>query len=230
MTQAFQQTEGIILKAIPFREEDAILSLFTQEAGVIKLFCRGARSPRKGSALSVPLTQVEVIYKERASDLFSCQEMRMIHSFFELRGHLLHLEVASDFLRVILSSQLIGKPAPQLYALLCYYLRKIPQIADPWVLATSFRLKLIKHEGLAPFPLGCGECLALLEEGGVQYGENWRCQKHPLPGGILGIFWTKEELDQVYRWANCQHYREICSDGISLELRQKLVLFFEDLL
>ena len=36
-----EKTEGIVLKAIPFKENDRILSLFTPDRGVMSLYVRG---------------------------------------------------------------------------------------------------------------------------------------------------------------------------------------------
>ena len=107
MSQVFQCTEGVILRVIPFRDYDQILSLFTSDAGLIKVIYKGSRSKRRrGQGLYMPLTQVEVIYCEKQGEIFSCHEMVCIESFTFLRKELVFLEVACDLLQVILTSQL----------------------------------------------------------------------------------------------------------------------------
>jgi DNA repair protein RecO (recombination protein O) len=44
---AIQRTEGIVLHTLSYRDYDQILTVFTREAGVIKLVMRGGLSPRR---------------------------------------------------------------------------------------------------------------------------------------------------------------------------------------
>jgi DNA repair protein RecO (recombination protein O) len=224
MSQDFQQAEGIILRAIPFRDHDQILSIFTQTVGVIKVLYRGSKT-QKIQGICQPLTKVGVFYREKKGEIFHCQELTLVESLSFLRKELLYLEVACDLLQVILTSQLIGKAAPQLYALLCIYLKKIPQTFNPWTLTVSFRLKLLKHDGLAAFPFVCSECQQLLQIAAyTRESEGW-CMNHQPLGSLV---WQQNELQQVYRLVNCQNYREICTDEIPLLLRNKVARFFEE--
>lgn len=225
MSQDFQHTEGVILRVIPFRDYDQILTLFTQDVGIIKVIYKGSRSKRRGvQGLCSPLAKVEVIYREKRGEIFSCQEMALINPFSPLRKELHHLEVACDLLQVILASQLVGKAAPQLYALLCFYFEKIPQTLNPWTLALSFRLKLLRHDGLVAFPLVCSECRQILETDAYTYeSEGWCLNHQPLGSQV----WRQDELQKIYRLANCQSFREISEERISFELQNKVAAFFE---
>jgi DNA repair protein RecO (recombination protein O) len=221
----WQHTEGIILREIPFQDYDQILTLFTSDAGMIKVLYKGSRSKRRGvQGLCIPLTKVEIVYREKSGEIFGCQEMTLVDSYSLLRKKLLHLNVACDLLQVILASQLVGKTAPQLYTLLSFFLEKIPQTAHPWTLATSFRLKLLRHDGLAPFPFICSECGQLLQTVAYTYASEGWCVKHQ-PAGCR--VWEQSELQHIYRLAVCQSYREICADEISSELQNKVEDFFE---
>ena len=214
MPQSFQSTDGIILRVIPFRDYDQILTLFTQGAGMIKVIYKSSRSKRKGvQGLCIPLTRVEVIYQERNSEIFSCHEMALVDSYRTLRQKLTDLEVACDLLQIIAGSQLLGKAAPQLYSLLCFYLERIPQTPNPWVLAMSFRLKLLKHEGVIAFPLICSECGGILVKSAFVRETDWRCRDHQLPGSI---FWEEEELQVIDRLTTCQNYRELITCPVFL--------------
>ncbi len=225
MSQDFQQTEGIILRAISFRDYDQILTLFTSDAGIIKVIYKGSRSKRRGvQGLCIPLTKVELVYREKRGEIFSCQEMTLVESFSYLRKKLLHLEIACDLLQALLVSQLVGKAAPRLYALLSFYLEKIPQISNPRTLAVSFRLKLLKHDGLVAFPFMCGECQQFLQTVAYTQGSEGWCANHQPNGSRV---WEQQELQQLYRLAMCQNYREICAEEVSFELQDKVARFFE---
>ncbi len=142
-------TEGIIVRAFPFQDHDRILSLFTPEAGLIKLCVKGAylKKSNHGSA-SNPLNHVEVIYKKGKSEIHSCYDIEVLNHHLPLRQALNTLECACDMLQTVGLTQYPEKPSPKLYALLLIYLKKLSLIADPMLLSTSFRLKTLKNEGL----------------------------------------------------------------------------------
>lgn len=219
-------TEGIILRVIPFRDYDQIVSLFTPEAGLIKVLCKGSRNTKRkrGKGACMPLTQVEVSYREKKGEIFGCDELICIEMFPFLRKDLCFLEVACDLLQVILDSQFMGKSAPQLYSLLCYYLKKIPQTANPWLLAASFRLKLLKHDGLVGFPFHCSECGKCLDhEAFVRGSEGW-CKTHHLGRSQS---WDSTELKTLYCLADSQSFKEICLLDIQPRLQNKIAAFFK---
>lgn len=224
MPQIFQTTEAIVLRVIPFRDYDQILFLFT-ERGLIKVIEKGGRSKSRGKqGLCTPLTRVEVIYSEKQGEIFNCHEMTLLDAFSFLRKELLFLEVACDLVQAILASQLIGKEAPRLYALLLLYLKKIPQTACPWILASSFRLKLLKHDGLTSFPFPCFECRRILEEEAFIRGDECWCAHHR-PSGSQA--WAAMELQMLYQLATCQNYREISQHDISQRMQNQIRIFFD---
>lgn len=224
MSQTFQSTEGIVLRVIPFRDYDQILFLFTLDAGFIKVLYKGGRGKRKGKqGFCMPLTKVEVIYREKRGEIFSCHELTCIESFSFLRQELIFLEVGCDLLQIILDSQFVGKAAPHLYALLCFYLKKIPQTANPWILASSFRLKLLMHDGLIVCPFICCECQQSLQSEAFTWDAEGWCAAHQ-PGRSQP--WNLTELQMLYRLAICQSYQEVCSQDVLPSLQNKIIDFF----
>jgi len=143
------QAEGIITKASPAGENDRILSLFTPDHGLVKLYVKGAYLSNKSKGSSTnPLNIVEAIYTQGRSDLCSCYQIDVINPQIELRKNLEILEAACDMLNAINATQLPGKAAQKLYQLLIYYLKMLPKIGSPLTISSSFRLKTLRHEGL----------------------------------------------------------------------------------
>jgi DNA repair protein RecO (recombination protein O) len=223
MSETFHRTEGIILRIFPFRDYDQILVLFTQDAGIIKLIYKGSRSKKRGvQGICMPLTRVEVVFKEKQSELFVCQEMALLDSYRSLRKQLAYLEAGCDLLQLLYTTQLVGKPAPQLYALLKFYLEKIPY-SHPELLTTSFRLKLLKHEGLITFPLQCGQCQEiLLTEAYFHQGELF-CHAHQIPG----LFLQEIEVDLLYALTECQRFQDLIQIPFLLDYKIKIDRFFK---
>jgi DNA repair protein RecO len=139
--------EGLILKSIPFREHNQIITLFTGELGLIKLMYKG----KKRSRPCMPLMQVEVIYQDKDIELLPTEEINILNTYPQLRSDLVYLQAACDCLQALLKSQMLGKTATPLYHLLIYYLERIPRVDDAWALATSFRLKSLLYEGVLTF-------------------------------------------------------------------------------
>lgn len=229
VSSEFHTAEGIVVKVIPFRDYDQILAIFTREAGMIKVLQKGSRSKKRGvrgvQGLCMPLTRVEIVYKEKKGEIFSCHELAHLGSYQALRHELSHLNAACDLLQVVYQTQLVGKPAPQLFALLKLYLDKMPFISSPCLLTTSFRLKLLKHEGVSTCPLACSYCLyPLLKEAFVYQGEVY-CKDHQLRGSYS---LQEIELGVLYKLMVCQSYQELAQTELFPQTKAKFERYFRE--
>lgn len=224
MSHSIHTTEGVVLRVTPFRDYDQIVTIFTPDLGVIKVMLKkGGGSAKNGRKVCMPLSRVEVGYREGNSEIFSCYGLQQVDSFLSLRGSFLFLEVGCDLLQIVLDSQFMGKEAPDLYLLLNHYLKRIPIVANPWVLAASFRLKVLKHEGFYSFPLRCSVCGMPLTEKAFLEGGEGVCEQHRLLGSKL---WDSNELQTVYRLADSQSFQEVAQLGLSTKLQKEIVTFF----
>lgn len=139
-----EKVEAVLLTSHPYLKGKRILKVFSKEAGLISLMASARHAP----SLSSPLTSFEIVYSKKNSDLYTVIDIKILSYHFELRKSYEHLLAASELLRSLLASQLPGKPSPLLYELLQSYLHKIPRFSNPFVLAASFMLKLLAHDGL----------------------------------------------------------------------------------
>lgn len=143
----YLKTEGIVIRTTPYRERDHVAVVFTRDHGLVSLFV--SRSP----SFCAPLHKVEIIYSEGKGELCRCKEMSLLGSFLGLRSQLTFLDAACDLLKAIQASQLEGKAAPLLYGLLLCYLDRVADFNSLAALGASFRLKILRHDGLLSFPL-----------------------------------------------------------------------------
>jgi len=224
----YQKTQGIILHLIPFREAHQIVIIFTLDAGLIKVICYGSRSSRsKWFGLCRALTQVEVVFREKNGEIFECRDLDLINSYDYLKQDFNQMEAACDMLYSLNRSQLPGRSAPKLYALLIYYLSKISTIHDPWILSLSFRLKLLRHDGLLDYPFICHHCeKPLLGEAYYAQNETY-CKLH---GCDQSLFISECELPLVYSLTACQSYLALTQVSLTRELKAKILVLFEDCL
>ena len=140
-----ERSEGIVLKTFDYKENERIVTIFTESDGVVALI---AKNVKNKIAITTPFCQAEFLFTKGKSDLFKFQDGTILDDHHYLRQNLSHLQAAAEMLKIILKSQLPGKPAPKLYALLLAYLRQLPHFKDVTPLLTSFHLKLLMHEGL----------------------------------------------------------------------------------
>lgn len=148
MNEQFQCTEGVILRKLAYREYDQIVTVFTPDQGIMKLFHKGSKRKKQLQGICTALNRVEITYREKNSELFACEHVGLIQSYLAIRECLNRLEAACDLIQALLSSQLVGRAALPLYQLLIFYLDKFSVIEDPWILALSFRLKILRYEGV----------------------------------------------------------------------------------
>lgn len=155
------KSEGIVLQAIPFQDYHLISTLFTKGLGVQKLICpyaRARRSPFSGHLL--PLNHLEFEFRKTGKDLGRLENASLIESHADLRNSLAMLEGGCQLLKAVSDSQLFEKPAPLLFDLLCKYLALLPEARSPAAIVASFRLKLLRHDGLiAPKEGGLNQVL-----------------------------------------------------------------------
>jgi DNA repair protein RecO len=190
-----QCAEGIILHMIPYRNYDQIVTVFTKDRGILKLFCKKGKTQ---SHRYTPLTKVEFVYIEKQSELCQCEEISPVQSYLYLRNHLIHLEAGCRLIHAIHQSQWVGREAPLLYDLLTYYLDKIPELNDPFILVASFRLKILSHDGLLNLN----------------------------PSGQYPPEFDEEEIIQLQILAYGQSYKELAQQVLSEETKAKIEAFF----
>lgn len=66
------KTEAIVLSSIQYGENGKILKCYTQKTGIQTFFIKGSHSKKqKISALFQPLTQIELVYKEKKNNLLN---------------------------------------------------------------------------------------------------------------------------------------------------------------
>lgn len=221
------RTEGIILHTLRFQDYDQILTVFTPGEGILKMMVKGAFSQKNGKgAKTAPLSRAEFIYARRKGELFSCREISMLNPHLNLRLNIELLEAASDILQATSCSQMPHKAAPDLYKLLLIYLEKLAVLPDPQVLSTSFRLKILRHDGLWHLPSSCTTCQEPLQTRYFLAGESF-CRRHAPP---FTIEFSDEEGKTLEELAYAQTFAQLAKVFLPLEMPFKVKQLFQDLL
>jgi DNA repair protein RecO len=140
-----ENVKGIVLDVLDYREKEKILRVYTREEGKLSLLIK----PKGGNYLmATPLSESEFIFQRSRGSLHVVKDASLINPRFHLRKSLSTLTSAGTLLQIILKSQLEEKPTPALYELLMSYLDHLPLSPNHSLLIASFKLKLLKYEGL----------------------------------------------------------------------------------
>lgn len=218
------KTDGIIINTLLYRDYDLIATVFSRDYGIIKLFIKG--SLKKHGGLVEELTRAEFIYNQSKSDLLPCHEISLIQSSLRLRLQLGPLEAACDMIKAVQASQYPQKPAPKLYQLLANYFGQLPDSPNPAVLQASFKLKLLRHDGLFVLQKHCKECAKELQSFSFTHGAFF-CPQH---APEQGLFFSQEEADTLILLAFSQDYAELNLATVSPVFQSKINTLFHALI
>ncbi len=142
-------TPAIILRSIPFKDHQKIVTAFSKDLGMISMIIKGLSSKKLFKRpFCESFCEVELVLTKRQGDLFTFHEGSITNLHLPLRDHLHCLYTASSMVKAILESQLPEKPAPLLYALFSTCLHQIPTFLCQNTLLACFYVKILKHEGI----------------------------------------------------------------------------------
>lgn len=215
-----KQTEGICLKSIKFRDNDAIINVFTAEYGLIKLIIHHGCNPRNPfHSLTLPLTHSEYLYNNGKNEIHRLKEGSLINYNLQLRQKASSLDTACAMARLLLNNLYPEKPAPLLYQLFLYCLEKIPMISDINIIYSLFIIKFLKHEGLLFLPSHCSVCQKPLNNVNITHGEAF-CDTHTPQKDTLTF--TQQEMITINQIANSRTLQQIDHITVSSDLNNKI--------
>lgn len=218
-----ERTQAIVLRSQDYKENQRIITAFSFHGGMISLVIKGiSRRNTRLLALTSPFSEIEVLFNRGRSELFSFIDGTTIDEHLSLRQKLSSLEAAGSLAQAILSSQLAGKPAVELYCLFRAYLKRIPSFEHPFPLLASFQLKLLKHEGLLALSYGCARCKDKRAHI-LSKGESL-CNLHTLDEGLC---FSEPEWQDLLALHEAKHFSDLRSFNLTPALSQKISLYFK---
>jgi DNA repair protein RecO (recombination protein O) len=216
-----EKTEGIVLRSQDYQEHHRIITLFSPQ-GLISLIVKGiSRKNARLLTLTTPFSHGEYIYRQGQSELFRFYDGTIFDDHLNLRQHLQSLQAAGALANAILASQMIGKPAPMLYALYKSFHKQICTFDNPEPLLASFYLKLLKHEGLFFLSLHCASCGENIAQT-LNNGESL-CSRHAGQGATS---FSSSEWELLLSLESVQQFSTLRSYRLPLSLLKKIQDFF----
>jgi len=219
-----EKVEGIVLRAFDYKDRQKIITLFTEEVGMISLIIKNiSKKNYRLFSISTPFSEIEACYRIGSSELFQYIDGAIIDEHLELREQYGYLQTAGSLAQAILKSQLPGKPTPSLYLLFRSFLKQIPTFTHQSQLLSSFLLKLLRHEGLLALSSQCAYCSEtparfLLQGRSV-------CINHKNP---LAICFNEEEWKTLTLLESSQHFSALRMLHLSPHLSNLITTYFYD--
>jgi DNA repair protein RecO (recombination protein O) len=169
------RTEGIVLRTYRFGEADLICVLLTADRGKLRTVAHGVRrtASKLGSRMEV-LDHVDVLLARGRTELLSVRQVEPRGSSQRLRDDFATLSAALVIVEAADAATIEHHDDPEYFEMLRRALVALETAEDPSVVATSFLLKTLVHDGAGPVLdqcASCGEDSALvafdLTEGGL---------------------------------------------------------------
>ncbi|MGL4606961.1 MAG: DNA repair protein RecO [Eubacteriaceae bacterium] len=157
---ALIKTKGIVIKEQPYKEQDKILTLFTEEEGKIQCI---ARSVRRQKSTLLASTQIfsygEYVYYP-GKNFGSINQGSLIESFYALRNNMDKMLLGSYLLDLVNNAFDFYQKNPIILKLLLhvlFYISEGKALSDN-IIVGGFQMKLVSVLGYRPILNGCSKC------------------------------------------------------------------------
>lgn len=153
------ELSGVVLRAVDYKESDRILTVLTDQNGLMTVKARGCR--RKNSPLAAP-TQLFVYSRMELfeyRDYYTVQEAAIVDQFLGVREDVVKLSLAAYFAEVAQCVAVEGEANGELLSLVLNSLYALDKLDKPLELVrAAFALRCMVIAGYAPLLDACAVC------------------------------------------------------------------------
>lgn len=150
--------KGLVIRTVDIKESDRLVTIFTEERGVISAMAKGARSLKSRQMSSTMQYCYGTFVLCRKNDLFWIREAELIESFFNLRRSIEGMSLAAYVCEVL--SEVTVEEAER--DLLRLSLNSLYAIAERQYeidkIKAAFEIRCCSIIGFMPDVLGCRAC------------------------------------------------------------------------
>ncbi len=153
------KTKGIILKQTNYSEADKMLTVFTEEFGIISVKARGARRYKSHMSAAAQVFCYNEFVLFASGGYYSLVSADIIESFYELRNNFVNLALANYLADITYTVLQPANPDASVLKLLLnmiYALANATHNADK--IKCAFELRLMSEAGYMPQLQKCGAC------------------------------------------------------------------------
>ena len=155
---ALIKTKGLVIKEQAYKEQDKILTIFTEEEGKIQCIARGVRRQKSGLLASTQIfAYAEFVYYP-GKNFGIINQANLIEAFYPLRNDLTKMALAAYLLDLINNAYDFYQKSTEILKLLLHVLFYLSggTAKNDLVLVGAFQLKLISVLGYRP---GISQCM-----------------------------------------------------------------------
>ncbi len=152
------EVKGLVIRTTDIKESDRLVTIFTEEAGVITALARGARSlkSRKMAATMQFCYGSFVLFKQ--NDKYRIKEAELIESFFDIRNSIEGLALAG-YIAEVLDDVAVAEADRELLRLSLNSLYAIARGLYPLAkIKATFEVRAMSILGFMPDVLSCSSC------------------------------------------------------------------------
>lgn len=152
-------TNAIVLREQPVKEFDSVLTLLSEDCGIISVYARGARKPRGTMRVSVELLSYSCFVLFHNKDRYVMDNADLNHIFKDVRKDVVKLSLAAYFCQLTMELAPREEQAQEYLRLLLNSLYMLDQNKRTCeFLKPVYELRLMAMAGYMPDLVACGGC------------------------------------------------------------------------
>src|SRR3712207_2043443 len=152
-------TQAVVIKAVKFKENDIILTLFTRNHGKISAIARGAQRPKSKLMATSQVFSYNNYVLKKQSDMYVVYQSESIKSFYNIARDFDAFSYASFIMKLVEAVLVEGQTSSRLFVMLVRTLFIYSEgVSDAKFILDAFILKFLDYTGLRPNVESCTHC------------------------------------------------------------------------
>jgi DNA repair protein RecO (recombination protein O) len=152
-------TQGIVLKAVRYEENDVILTLFTRKLGKVAALAKGAKRNKSSLLSSSQLFSYSNYTLKKQGGMYRVSQSDIIKSFYDISYDIEAFSYATYVTKLVEGSTLENQTNNRLFILLAQTLYLYTQKnVDKKFITHAFELKFLDYIGFRPVVNRCCGC------------------------------------------------------------------------
>ena len=152
-------TQGIVLKAVRYEENDVILTLFTRKLGKVAALAKGAKRNKSSLLSSSQLFSYSNYTLKKQGGMYRVSQSDIIKSFYDISYDIESFSYATYVTKLVEGSTLENQTNNRLFILLAQTLYLYTQKnVDKKFITHAFELKFLDYIGFRPVVNRCCGC------------------------------------------------------------------------
>lgn len=150
--------KGLVIRTVDIKESDRLITIFTEEIGVVSATARGARALKSRKLASTMQYCYSSFVLQRRGEYYYVKEAELIENFFDIRRSIEGLALAG-YIAEVLSDVTVAQAENELLRLSLNSLYAISRGKYPMErIKAAFEIRCASILGFMPEVISCSEC------------------------------------------------------------------------